>query len=107
MNREEAIQFLPLIQAFVEGKQLQLQNRDGKWQDLIVNPAFNTCPALYRIKPVKKTGYVVLDKGGNCLTRHVYTDKHFAYVDHPQAYTIVQISYEEGEGLTSGDTDAA
>ena len=51
MTREEAKQLLPIIQAYIEGK--QIQQLSNKWKDvneLSINCLLNN-PELYRIKP--------------------------------------------------------
>lgn len=51
MNKNNAKDFLPLVQALAEGKTIQLRTDDGsRWVDLCA-PAFNGNPAEYRIKP--------------------------------------------------------
>ena len=51
MTREEAKEMLPIIQAFAEGKTIQIFSRDG-WSDI---PELNfRFPANYRIKPELK-----------------------------------------------------
>lgn len=50
MKREEAKQLLPVMQAYVEGKDVQYSNKKvEKWYDAI-NPTFNT-DVKWRIKP--------------------------------------------------------
>ena len=45
MTREEAKEFLPIMQAFAEGKTIE-------WKDLIAeSPKFDCKPSCYRIKP--------------------------------------------------------
>ena len=54
MTREEAKQLFPIIQAYIEGKQIQLLS--NKWKDvneLSINCLLNN-PELYRIKPEPK-----------------------------------------------------
>ena len=54
MTREEAKQILPIIQAYIEGK--QIQQLSNKWKDvneLNINCLLNN-PELYRIKPEPK-----------------------------------------------------
>lgn len=52
MTREEAKQLLPIIQAWAEGKNVQVLS-DGEWHD--INQADFTCyPDKYRIKPEPK-----------------------------------------------------
>jgi hypothetical protein len=53
MNRDEAVQFLPLIQAFAEGKMLQFNRGDASAPDWIDSSYldFRDLPSDYRIKP--------------------------------------------------------
>ena len=54
MTREEAKVLLPIIQAYIEGK--QIQQLSNKWKDvneLSINCLLNN-PELYRIKPEPK-----------------------------------------------------
>lgn len=48
MTREEAKEWLPIIQAFAEGKTIQFRERD------IEEPSFDGCLNEYRIKPEPK-----------------------------------------------------
>ena len=49
MNREQAKELLPIIQAFAEGRAIELKDSYGKWveSDLL---AFDLSPKNYRIK---------------------------------------------------------
>ena len=52
MNRKEAAELLPIIQAWAEGKNIQFLS-DDEWHD--INQADFTCyPDKYRIKPEPK-----------------------------------------------------
>lgn len=52
MNRDEAKQLLPIIQAFAEGKTVQCrQGISDAWEDLIGNVNFLLHAHNYRIKP--------------------------------------------------------
>ena len=54
MTREEAKELLPIIQAWAEGKPIEICDNIG-WKDLIIeSPAFNCKPSCYRIKPESK-----------------------------------------------------
>ena len=56
MNREEAKKQLPIIQAYVDGKAIQVRDKDQKdisWDDSI-NPMFDFDTFEYRIKPTSK-----------------------------------------------------
>ena len=48
MTREEAKEWLPIIQAFAEGKTIQFRERD------IEEPSFDGCVNEYRLKPEPK-----------------------------------------------------
>lgn len=52
MTREEAKELLPIIQAFAEGKTIQLLD-GGKWLD-VYETDFHESPERYRIKPEPK-----------------------------------------------------
>lgn len=51
MTRQEAVEFLPIIKAYSEGKIIQFRafNID-KWDDLSTNLSFGNIPDKYRIK---------------------------------------------------------
>ena len=54
MTREEAKELLPIIQAFAEGKTIEIGDNIG-WKDLIVeSPKFDCKPSCYRIKSEPK-----------------------------------------------------
>lgn len=57
MNREQAKELLPIIQAFAEGKTIQVKASDGLWygregENCELN--FNADPQVYRIKSEPK-----------------------------------------------------
>lgn len=59
MNRQQAKDLLPIIQAFAEGKTVQFKWGNGAWADLEKNDALNLArlvkyPQDYRIKPEPK-----------------------------------------------------
>lgn len=55
MNREQAKELLPIIQAFAEGKAVQTIDKNGEWINcLYINFEFNSSPNSYRIKPEPK-----------------------------------------------------
>lgn len=55
MNRQQAKELLPIIQAFAEGKIVQTIDKNGEWVDSsCINFEFNSSPNLYRIKPEPK-----------------------------------------------------
>lgn len=55
MNRQQAKELLPIIQAFAEGKIIQIKALDGLWHDDNGGDIrFYAKPKNYRIKPVQK-----------------------------------------------------
>jgi hypothetical protein len=51
ISKNNAAEYIPLLQAMSEGKQLQIRTKDGCWSDAPVYLAFNAGPEYYRIKP--------------------------------------------------------
>ena len=50
MTREEVKELLPIIQAYAEGKKIEMLDFKGRWVEMI-NPDFTLSPENYRIKP--------------------------------------------------------
>ena len=53
MTREQAKELLPIITAYVEGKTIEVKDRQNNWNK-IKDPNFNEYPMLYRIKQESK-----------------------------------------------------
>lgn len=54
MTREEAKEWLPIIQAWAEGKAIQYQIDSGSWTNIIKDLYTSNYPFNYRIKPEPK-----------------------------------------------------
>ena len=54
MNRQQAKELLPIIQAYAEGKTIQIKAIDGIWYDDEDMVKFDSSPQNYRIKPESK-----------------------------------------------------
>ena len=55
MTREEAKKYLPIIQAYIDGKQVQWLDETGRWHDANDKLlTFYSPPSNYRIKPEPK-----------------------------------------------------
>ena len=66
MTREQAKELLPIIQAFAEGKTIEICDNRG-WRDLIIDsPKFDCKPSCYRIKPESK--YRPFNNAEECFT---------------------------------------
>lgn len=53
MTRKEAKELLPIIQAFAEGKEIQIKINESKWET-VENCTFTSLPTFYRIKAEPK-----------------------------------------------------
>lgn len=53
MNRQQAKALLPIIQAFAEGKSIEMKNSKGNWE-VQEDMSFVLTPQKYRIKPELK-----------------------------------------------------
>lgn len=54
MNRKEAIELLPIIQAYAEGKEIEIFDKTMKMWKTAMLPHFGCDPKNYRIKPEVK-----------------------------------------------------
>ena len=90
MTREEAKQLLPIIQAYIEGK--QIQQLSNKWKDvneLSINCLLNN-PELYRIKPEPK--YRPFSNAEECW-QEMLKHQPFGWVKGDECfYNIVSVS---------------
>ena len=64
MTREEAKNLLPIIQAFAEGKVIEIFDDETGWAVEKENPKFDLNPKFYRIKP--KSNYRPFETHGEC-----------------------------------------
>jgi len=64
MNRQQAAELAPIMQAFADGKEVQyVSTAKNKWADAH-NPSFVTS-VKYRIKPEPREFWICFDKGGS------------------------------------------
>ena len=63
MNRKQAKELLPIIQAYVNGWEIEIRGSD-EWIDLCDNPIFDGVPENYRIKPEPRVIYLNIYKDG-------------------------------------------
>ena len=98
MTREEAKEFLPIIQAFAEGKTIETLDTDG-WVETD-NPAFKPSSTYYRIKPEPK--YRPFKSQEECWEEmHKHPD--FGWVlDNVGEYVILSRILSEGIYFTKG-----
>lgn len=51
MNRKEAVELLPIIRAYAEGKEIEIFNKTTKMWETAMLPHFDCDSNIYRIKP--------------------------------------------------------
>lgn len=99
MKREYAQQVLPLIQAWVEGKTIQVKSTSGEWNDYVEGDSICWDALNYerRIKPEMKTGWINIYPGYSSSA--FSTKKTADTLANLDRIACIQISYYEGEGL--------
>ena len=63
MNREHIKELLPILQAYVEGKEIEVRI-NGEWVALGGHSYFTNAPETYRIKSEPRVIYVNIYKSG-------------------------------------------
>ena len=87
MTREEAKQLLPIIQAFAEGKIIQVLD-EGEWFDLR-EPDFKKSTNRYRIKPEQEyRPFKTQEECWNEMLKH----QPFGYIKRKENNEITQIT---------------
>lgn len=89
MTRDEAKKFLPLIQAFAEGKTIQVKTLNG-WKD--TNPSWDITCTYYRIKPETIKVYLVKHCFG-----HVYATSYGPPFSQGKLIKEFELEIPEGE----------
>lgn len=79
MNKDNAKDYLPLVQALAEGKVVQINTADG-WEDLTAEISLCFAPDQYRIKPEPRELWVVIDND-NDGTHIGFLSEHAAIRD--------------------------
>lgn len=99
MTREEAKEMLPIIQAFAEGRTIQLFGRDG-WTDLYKDFIFDIS-YRYRIKPEHK--YRPFKDADECW-QEMLKHQPFGWLREKKRNVYTQIGFMHTEGIqgTSG-----
>lgn len=81
MNKNNAKDFLPFVQALAEGKTIQYKNLSGEWTDA-QSVSFSGTPSRYRIKPSPIERWGVVSKSGNFLTTYEDEGTAAGVADH-------------------------
>lgn len=102
MNRQQAKELLPIIQAFAEGKTVQTIDKNGEWINcLYINFEFNSSPNSYRIKPEPK--YRSFKDAEECW-QEMQKHQPFGWLREKKRNVHTQIGFMYTEGIqgTSG-----
>ena len=94
ITREEAKEYLPIMQAFAEGKTIQYLDDCGFWNDIKTCVSFDYNISCYRIKPEIK--YRPFETQGECWNEML---KHqpFGWVKSPRGELFcIDKVFEEG-----------
>lgn len=91
MTREKAKALVPFIQAFAEGKTIQVQIGSG-WDD-VNDPNFNNDPAIYRIKPEPREFYIGIyeDQVMRGITHHSMDDAKQAWYSAKEVIRVREV----------------
>lgn len=92
MNREQAKEMLPIIQALAEGKHIQLKDRIGNWMDIDFINVELCNPNVYRIKPEPK--YRPFKNAEECW-QEMLKHQPFGWLKHKEEkenYSILKIT---------------
>lgn len=97
MNREQAKQLLPIIQAFADGKDIQflLVDESEEWRT-IDEPSFDSC-ITYRIKPEPMKFWVCHFTTSGGVPGSVTSDPKDVEVwkKYPHLYDVREYTYEK------------
>lgn len=92
MNKDNAKDYLPLVQALADGKTIQLKCGDGRWHDQNGGVSFALEAENYRIKPEPRDIWV--NRYPNGMENGIFNTEHAAKL-HRANDTAVQIRYRE------------
>lgn len=69
MNKNNAKDYLPLVQALAEGKTIQMDSGEGpgpdRWKDVTGELSFVSEPPRYRVKPEPRVIWALQTRGGS------------------------------------------
>ena len=99
MNRKEATELLPIIQAYAEGKEIEIFDKTKKWETAIL-PHFDCDPSFYRIKPEQK--YRPFKNADECW-QEMQKHQPFGWLTSQNGEVNSLIISIDNEGLVIGD----
>lgn len=99
MNRQQAKELLPIIQAFVEGRKIEYREKGEEYWGVTNTPTFNIDSNEYRIKPDPK--YRPFANADECW-QEMQKHQPFGWVkDKEEGYkvTITRVNDDENTGI--------
>ena len=100
MNREQAKEWLPIIQAWAEGKQIQYQVNPGSgWIDINKGIYTSNPPSHYRIRPESK--YRPFKNQEECW-QEIHKHSNFGWIRYKDSICAIQNIAPEGITMTDG-----
>ena len=104
MTREEAKEWLPIIQAWAEGKTIQYQiNPGSRWTDIINDLYTSNPPSNYRIKPQPK--YRPFKTQEECW-QEMQKHQPFGWIKRKEGYFNIVYVNDHYAGLSDKDGSA-
>lgn len=88
MNKENAKDYLPLVQALANGKVIQVEV-DGKWIDMKGELHFSAIPSDYRIKPEPREIWVRRHSDGS-NSAYAYSSKKEAEYEISAGWSVIR-----------------
>ena len=66
MNKNNAAQYIPLVQALADGKEIEVRSADGMWDTVRHGEVvFSLDPERYRVKPEPRKFYLAISRTGH------------------------------------------
>jgi hypothetical protein len=75
MNKHDAHDYIPLLQAMGDGKTIQFKRIDSEWEDLETTE-FTYSAKNYRVKPEPRTFDIWVNRYNGAISDYVSPDRH-------------------------------
>lgn len=98
MNRKEAVELLPIIKAYAEGKEIEIFDKTTKMWRTAMLPHFDCDPKNYRIKPgVKYRPFANVEECWTEMKKH----QPFGWVkDKKDGYYVLITAVDNGDYMS-------
>lgn len=96
MNRKEAAELLPIIQAYAEGKEIEIFDKTMKMWKTAMLPHFDCDSNIYRIKPERE--YRPFKDAEECW-QEMQKHQPFGWVKEKERNVRTEINYIHNDGV--------